>query len=211
MPGEKLCCCLCSLESIEQKTVDRLGGQDEIPPYTPSKLGLLCSMCNKFSCFHCLFYLLYVIPKKVQKKDKWCKIVNKYLYKGYWPKKFVGHCCELKKKQLQLGLDKVAAIQNTRFDGHLYLPEFAIIIDSPFDCVDVHGLGGSKLLPAVWHCVFSHMAAEAFFVANVCPDGQGARLLDDEAPCIVEFELPYTGGNKLKVCCVVLSSTFILL
>jgi hypothetical protein len=182
-------------------------GLDGIEHYVQNDNGLQCCKCDSFACVDCLTEIISVFPKGARRKDKWCRVVRRFLVKGFYPDNFVGHCCELKEKQKRLGHDKIVFPKQTRFDGHLYLPQFAIMIDSPFDCVDVHGLGGNKSLPVVWHCVFSHTASEMYHANDVVPDGRDVRWIDPGSIHNIEIKLPYANHNKLKVqyCCVQLS------
>lgn len=203
MSNENLCCCFCSIDSIEQYTIDRIG-LDAIHRYEQSDWGLKCSLCDRFVCTDCLLEIVSKFSTPVQRKDKWCRVVNRFLHQGFFPNHFVGNCCELKVKQQKLGLDKpevFPVIKETRFDGHLYLPEFSLILDSPFDCVDIHGFGGSEKLAPVWHSVFSHKAAELFHQNKLTPDGREARLIDHGEPLLLEIALPYS-DKKIKVRCI---------
>lgn len=191
-------CCFCSFNSIEERTVKRLK-PNNISSYKQTDYGLQCCICKSCACQVCLLEIVSKFSKPVQERDRWCKEVNEYLHKGIYPKDFVGSCCELKVEQQKNRLHTSTVRNETRYDGHLYLPEFSLIIDSPFECVDVHGLGGSAILPPVWHCVFSHKASESFHLANVIPDGKDADLRDDQTPQVVTISLPWS--TKLKVCC----------
>ena len=193
-------CCFCSLQSIERMTVKRLG-RDSIVQYQPEDNGLQCSMCRQHACTFCLSKISESFSPLVRKQDYWCQTVQKFLNNGIVPDNFIGHCCELKVLQRQLGLDKIQPVKETRFDGHLYLPEFSLLIDSPFNCVDLHGLGSSDdLLPAVWHCVISHRAAESFHSNDVVPNGARASFIDELGKImVIEVPSPYRIGDKLKV------------
>jgi hypothetical protein len=131
------------------------------------------------------------------KSDPWCVAVNDFLEDGTYPNDFVGHCCELT-EEWRREEKKTAPPQETRYDGHLYLPEFSLMIDSPFDCVDVHGFGGNKMVSPVVHCVVSHSAAEVFFAANVVLT---ELKNDNEQVKFVEVDSPYSANLKLKVRC----------
>ena len=171
-------CCLRSLESVERNSIKRQG-KDNIPTYQCNTVGIGCTKCGKAACIDCLWEFIHTVPEIFLVTDPWCAAVYKYLYEGLYPPDFIGHCCELKETWRKLKLEPPP--KETRYDGHLYLPEFSILIDSPFNCVDVHGLGGSKKLQAVWHCVLSHKAAEAMYSNNVnipCFTDVDQRIVD---------------------------------
>jgi hypothetical protein len=136
--------------------------------------------------------IVSALPKSCLLKDEWCRLVNSYLQDGVYPDDFVGHCCELSEKRCKLGVDNTSPIKATRFDGHLYLPQFSILIDSPMDCVDLHALGGNNLVEAVWHCVVSDKAAERFAKDQVQPNGENAHI-DDGGIVVIEV------ADNLKV------------
>jgi hypothetical protein len=189
-------CCLRSIQSVERNTVQRMG-KENVPRYECSGDGFECTECGKNACRECLEELVYTLPKELHKTDPWCVAILEYIEDGTYPENYVGHCCEHKKAWEKMV--KEPPPNHTRYDGHLYLPEFSLLIDSPFDCVDVHGFGGKKKLAPVWHCVVSHKAAEAYHSNDVVVplfENDNGRILQLEVPS------PYDTNENIKVCIV---------
>lgn len=185
-------CCLRHVSSVERNTVRKLGIRN-IPRYECHPAGIDCTRCGMSACIECLTELVDQLPPS-HAADKWCKDINEYWESGTYPKEFVGHCCELSDERQKVLQEPPP--QRTRYDGHLYLPEFSLFIDSPFDCVDVHGFGGSKKVKPAWHCVVSHKSAEAYYSNNVVLSPFATR---DTFVRFVEIPSPYSSDLKLKV------------
>lgn len=55
-------------------------------------------------------------------------------------------------------------------DGHLFIPELHLLIDTPFDCIDIHGFAKIDVtMPGLWHCVLSEQCVIEAKKYNVQP------------------------------------------
>ena len=194
-------CLLCSDKSFEKKSVKSnkklVSARDQF-----KRDGLICSTCNRLACKECVSSFL----KKAGghgKKDPWCVVVKKYLEDGKQPADFVGHCCEL-------GVDTEISSKSqkmkseswgTKYDGWLHLPQFRVMVEPGFECVDVHGLvecaeamvsvkedaegkEDSCNIPKyhihfgpVAHCVIGEEASKRYYKNNVVSKGDGGNYL----------------------------------
>jgi hypothetical protein len=89
---------------------------------------------------------------------------------------------EMKRKQVKKTME-----QKKRYDGSIHFPEFDLLVDAPFECVDIHGLGdcgekvglvGGKIqwkihFHPVAHCVVSQAAADSYERTNTKASGNG--------------------------------------
>lgn len=115
--------------------------------------GLRCSKFRGFVCDTCLKLVLKEVTKQDLNDDKWCIDVQEYLLKGALNETFVGHCCEwLQLKKSAAKATEHAGLER-RYDGHLVIPEYGLLLDSPLNGdVDMHAFGnGDPQLPGAWH------------------------------------------------------------
>ena len=93
------------------------------------------------------------------------------------------------------------AAQPRRFDGHLVIPEYGLLLDSPLNGdVDMHAFGnGDKDLKALWHSVVPETTAIKAEQCKLEPDGQDCS---PGAVTIREVTIPGLGdGDEKKVSC----------
>ena len=69
-------------------------------------------------------------------------------------------------------------MEERRYDGFLFIPEYGLLIDSPLCQVDILALGKDPehSLDALWHCVVNEDLSILAESKNVVPDGQSAKL-----------------------------------
>lgn len=203
--SDKKICLFCSWKTIESARVNA----GCIPSdFATGKNGLICSCCQSYSCDTCLTEITNAIHDK--EADQWTRQVTTYLKNGEKPRHFKGHCCEYKmQKKLLSSADEDNANCEMYLDGYLHLPEYDLLIDSPFHCVDVHGLGAcydndqnEKHFDGAYHCVISHECARK--LAKFKSDINLKKLAED---CdveykMIEFEDPHTTmiKERKKVC-----------
>jgi hypothetical protein len=138
--------------------------------------GLRCARCRGFVCDTCLKVVIDKVNEKRMRSladDRWCSEVQKYLLNGTVPEEFIGHCCEwaLHKKE---GLKAASsAAKPRRYDGHLVLPEYGLLLDSPLNGdVDMHAFGnGDEQIKGVWHALVPEATAILAHEENLVPDG----------------------------------------
>ena len=143
-------CIFCSSKSIEQSS--KLSGPKKYPH---ANQGLTCGKCFRFSCLPCLKLLIHIIPKELH--DDWALKVLRFIQSGE-EQGFVGSCCQFidKNKKSTDIVRQGDELAGTSFAGCLFFPEFKLLIDSPFDCVDIHGVGEfAGHYGGAWHCVIS--------------------------------------------------------
>ena len=85
------------------------------------------------------------------------------------------------------------SVQESMYDlkGHLFFPEFLLMIDTPFRCVDIHGMGECKgHHSGAWHCVVSSHAV-------LDPSEFRSQVIDlDSYPTsTIEFTVPWKEGE----------------
>ena len=168
-PEETNRCVFCSLESLSKPRT-----KAKAVHYAADKMGLCCSKCYRFSCNACL----RVITKKaadIGLADVWCQTVEKHLSGQLISAPFCGHCCEWQ-NQTKASLPVV----NMKYDGYIFFPEFALMIDPNFAGVDIHALGRDSMhnLAPVWHAVIDQAVASQCHNMDVTPDGSAARIID---------------------------------
>jgi hypothetical protein len=139
--------------------------------------GLRCTDCRGFVCDACL----QVVIEKVEEKrkrlpvdDRWYLEVQEYLQNGTVPKRFVGHCCEWAFHKKEGANAASSAAKPRRYDGHLVLPEYGLLLDSPFNGdVDMHAFGnGDREIKGVWHALVPEAStAIQAHDENLVPDG----------------------------------------
>jgi hypothetical protein len=155
-----------------------------------SSKGLRCCKCHGFACHSCLTVVIDGVKRKKSRlEDNWCVQVQAYLHSGVEPKQFIGHCCEwLQYKYAGPKPDDFAG-EERRYDGHLVLPEYGLLLDSPLDGnVDMHAFGnGDPRMKGVWH---------ALVPEGVAIEAQRQKLVPDGTACasgmtkIVEITIP---------------------
>ena len=161
-------CVLCSDESLTHKRPNSAHlKQDE--------RGLTCTKCLQFACNACLKVVLEKAFDKNQ-NDNWCMMVGEYLRGNPASSQFVGHCCEW----LTAAPNQSTFQDERRFDGYLFLPEYAIMISPNFKGVDIHAFGGdnaNKLPPVLHGVVDEDLAVQCKFL-NIFPDRSASEIVD---------------------------------
>jgi hypothetical protein len=164
-----------------------------------STKGLRCGLCQGFACITCLSTVLEEVTTQSVTTDRWCTQVQKYLTTGEEPKDFVGHCCEWNQQKKLVAKEADTASQPRRYDGHLLVPEYGILLDSPLNGdVDMHAMGkGDPELNGLWHAVVPEATAIEAERQNLIPDGTATNR---GATKIVEVSIPGLGdGDQKKV------------
>ena len=95
---------------------------------------------------------------------EWLYQVNNYVSNGTVPNDFIGQCCIHQYKRLSSLKNNTLNEHDTSvpdqykpLDGCIYFPEFSLLVDSPIDVIDIHGLGNdgigndTKLLLSMEH------------------------------------------------------------
>ena len=187
-------CIFCSASSIEAAVLRRkMSVKRNYDDFTTSDNGLSCTNCNHFACSLCLSNVTTCIGKKLGQTDAWYMQVVKFLQDGTIPTNFIGHCCEYDMLGKQKPTTDMATA--TKFDGHMFFPEFGLLIDSPFTCVDIHGLGAiADYTPGAWHCVLSHMTSVLCKKNDTCPSPWDLSAMTKE---LIRIKLPY-GKRQIK-------------
>lgn len=167
--NETRLCILCSHKSIERRR------KRVVPWLISNKEGLVCGVCNRFSCLFCLSSIIKSCnesqyEKAIGASKVWLNQVNEFIMEQKEPREFIGHCCYLKRSPNIINnvlkpastrevCDKSSMIS---LAGCIYFPEFRLIVDSPINCVDIHGLGregsgkNNLTVDPVWHCVLKN-------------------------------------------------------
>lgn len=154
-------CILCCKHSVERQRA-RI-----IPQLHSHQNGLVCNLCNRFSCKFCLHSIINKCNESQYKNaigasKVWLHQVHDFVIDQQIPIDFVGHCCYIKKSRNLPDTLNPVTNQEARNDlppdtfslaGCIYFPEFRLIVDSPISCIDIHGLGEEKTIDPVWHCV----------------------------------------------------------
>ena len=131
--------------------------------------------------------------------DTWCAKVHHYIETGIPPPNFVGHCCEWQQQKKMASQASSNAALPRRFDGHLVLPEYGLLLDSPLHGdVDMHAFGnGDGELKGLWHSVVGEATAIKAEQCKLEPDGQDCS---PGAVTIREVTIPGLGvGDQKKV------------
>jgi hypothetical protein len=160
--------------------------------------GVRCSICRGFVCDTCLKVVINKVNKNSLLDDRWCLEVQEYLGSAIVPDKFIGHCCEwlLHKKEGAKVAEFAAAAR--KFDGHLVLPEYGLLLDSPLNGdVDMHAFGnGDPQIKGVWHALVPEDTAIKAHAENLVPDGTACLSSGD---CkFVSVTIPGLGDGDEK-------------
>lgn len=137
---------------------------------------LKCSLCGRKSCRNCLLRLHGKLEEFHILNDRWCHDVDNYITNNIIPTTFEGSCCEYKselRKPRPLKADTPHdQCQNVR--GHLHLPEYGLLLTSPFGSIDAHIFAGDSKngINGVYHSVVKDE-----FV-NLVPTGNMSELLE---------------------------------
>jgi hypothetical protein len=204
-----LICNFCSYRSIATRLRNAADADSVLSNPMPSPTGLHCSYpdCSGYACSNCLPKIVRCFSKETQASDQWCVDVNRFIETGFANPQFIGNCCEWKAERARLLEESRLSRTPTKFDGFLYLPEFKLLIDSPFGCIDVHGLGRSAgkglrgkhdELPAAWHCVISHEAAARYHSEGLRPVSS-VGFIQERIFHQVSIPLPYSQHSTKKV------------
>ena len=140
-----------------------------------NKNGLICCSCGSLICNDCVKQLYPAVEAKLSSIHKSCAPYIKALKHAYSKSEekdyrqvpnFIGNCCfikNLRSKEMLLeksrweNLESIEVKPKKRktietpsmyntMGGHMCLPEFDVIVETDFDCMDVIGLGGEKVL-----------------------------------------------------------------
>ena len=81
-----------------------------------------------------------------------------------------------------------------RFDGFLFLPEYAILISPNINGVDIHAFGKdrSNNLSGVMHAVVDEYVLVQCKAQNVVPDSSAARIVDLYSQTVKQSGCAYT-------------------
>ena len=176
-------CCDSSVTNPNPKTVK----------FNQIHTGLKCQKCRKFSCIACLRVICAEMQRK-KLKDDWSEHVERYLSGNPSSHSFICNSCEF-----PTNIHGLNPHTPRRFDGYIFLPEYALLIAPNFSGVDVFALGKDSLhsLDAVLHAVVDEETAVECESQNVVPDKSAARIVDMYSRQIKH------NGNTLKVCSLV--------
>ena len=158
--------------------------------------GLTCSKCSRFACNACLEVIQEKIAKSKHLKDEWCKVVKDYLNGMDVSSSFIGHCCEW---QLEPKITNPFA--ERRFDGFLFLPEYAILISPNINGVDIHAFGKdrSNNLNGVMHAVVDEYVSVQCKAQNIVPDRSAARIVDLYSQTVKQSGCVYLVRNNFRL------------
>jgi len=197
----------------------------------PAGSFLRCVKCRDAACHVCLLKMLCMCSAKTQKVDRWCLEVKQFL-RGQPVSNFVGNCCEHREqiknvralaKQDEKLLEQLRSLEKEGkklMDGMLYLPEIRLFLDTPFDCVDIHGFGlldensqyHGKKYQGLFHCVCSLSTTVECGQAGAYP-----KAIDEhpglKSLCCYDMEdVDYDGSKRdNKVCHGSLTTVALLL
>ena len=156
--------------------------------------GLTCSKCNSFACQRCLKSI--VMHKHAKPLDRWMLEVKDFLRSNNHPEDFMGHCCEWSHLKQPVPTTASAPL---RYDGCLHLFEFALLIDSPFTCVDIHGFGANPpWFKGAWHGAIGEICAARLLRDDVRALGTELRL-QVEKPVVLHIPPVHGKGHPTKV------------
>ena len=180
---------LCDIDTLSKAKTRR---SKRAAHLIPDRHGIQCSMCKKFSCNACL----KAITEEAASRgltDEWCALVGRHLSGEKVPLPFVGHCCEWQPEP-----QPVKSFFERRYDGYLYIPEYALLINPSFNGVDIHALGRDREhhLDAVWHAVVDDQVAIQCHALNIKAQGSSAFLADAFTKEII-FDGMYTKVRSL--------------
>ena len=174
-------CIMCSPGSIERKVQM---SEKQILILSQSDVGIKCGICNKFCCIQCLRKVINVFPTVKSKRNHWYMYVSAMIKEEdmaepirscYPAGPFVGQCCEL--RFFKRGAIPIQ-LEQTRFDGCLFLPEYKLILSPCFSSdgmVDIHGFGGMHpYFTGVVHCVPSQTSCIEYEKGKVVATGSGS-------------------------------------
>ena len=201
------CCTFCDFSSIKRpKQIHKeLHDVDQHNDYSNCTF-LECSICNLSSCSKCLKSLISKMDDNNDTEDQWYKQTKKYLLYDILPKKFIGHCCELKNSisNHQLQNEKMVdehECRDIKYDGYLHFPQVHILLDSPMvNHVDVHGLGKEDVFqgtPGLIHGVVDKYCATECARKNIIPSGSLTKVRVSHQSSI-EFTDVFNNTSKLR-------------
>ena len=160
--------------------------------------GLTCKTCSKFSCEGCLQVIVAEMEEK-NLRDDWYDYVVKFLSGLPTPLAFRCSFCEW-----SINLECSKPHMPRRFDGYLFLPDYALMICPNFAGVDIIALGqdSPNNLDAVLHAVVDEETSIKCESQNVVPDKTAARIADMYTR-MISFN-----GRDIKVCgyCMIMNS-----
>jgi hypothetical protein len=124
--------------------------------------------------------------------DQWAHEVTTFLTTGLSQPFFTGSCCEFLVISNKASSDhRVAstprnsvsktssAAQGVSYDGYLHYPEYHLLVESNFQCIDILALGEQHVLdPRVLHGLVCPEDALEYQQAGVVATGSGLRCLD---------------------------------
>ena len=95
----------------------------------------------------CLLALMRGGLEKCIPVDKWCEQVNQHITKSTIPEEFMCHVCKWKSWKPIAKQNHTSCLYDCDIDlkclGHLYFPEFGLIVEPPFED-EIHAQGGTK-------------------------------------------------------------------
>ena len=234
--SDKLCL-LCSYRTIEWKQYGKTkDGILNTRTFQDTNHGLTCTKCNQFICIECINL---VLPVMIKDKSKFVNTqfvdtleqVSGMKYSSVnTPPGFVGHCCLIKDSVPKFvpPSQNVSKLKHpdSPLSGCIHFPEFALFIDSPFDCMDIHAVGaeydminvvsnkrknnisgGNKFekyqyLPARWHTVIPHQFAMKHASTSPRPNGPIPKDWKYTKLRKIKIKSPHNNNNLETVCIV---------
>lgn len=136
--------------------------------------GIVCKKCSKVSCKQCLFAIVDKMDKN-HLRDDWYDSVLEYLPDSTSSLRFVCSFCEC-----SVNLESSKPHMPRRFDGYLFLPDYALMICPNFAGLDIIALGEDRPnnLDAVLHAVVDEEVSIKCESQNVVPDRSAASIVD---------------------------------
>jgi hypothetical protein len=175
-------------------------------PQTDSSMttGLVCTHCESFFCKPCLSKMLHK-TRLDPSSDQWAHEVSTFLSTGLSQPFFTGSCCEFLVISNKASSDhRMASIPRTyvsktssaakgaSYDGYLHYPEYHLLVESNFRCIDILALGEQHGLdPGVLHGLVSPEDALEYQQAGVVATGLGLRCLDSFEKTLGSFGLAF--------------------
>lgn len=154
-----------------------------------SNKGIQCTSCSRFACNTCLKQISEKFEKVHLLSDTWCQQVKSYIDDGSLPVNFVGNCCEFRSptNDVYEGEEPLSnndiTISGVDLSGYLCLPEYGLLINPPFNSIDVHIFSNNRTsaIDGVYHSVVKKT------IGNISPDGSASRLISHRTPYSIKL------------------------
>jgi hypothetical protein len=183
-------CHYCSPLKVFRRTTENKKYISQLP-LREDDFYAQCNTCGAYMCSRCMLKFYHCASPAAQATE-WFQNLS-LIYQRGTSCTFDGACCEI--KQLRNEARWMEEMDRATFkdimknpspclDGMLYLPELALFLDSPNDCVDIHGFGGMcDQYGGLAHCVPSQSCVAKMMGVPTRPFSKSPAY---QNPCLLE-------------------------